>query len=124
MRVITIALDVYRTNDTTIALRRIGKGVCPKSFPISRQSYYFLELYDLTHGGEYGTELLHLPLTGGVLEQANIFHQACSVISTARSRIFREKLDRATNNPSKISQQANSGADAQRQQGSGALSFE
>ena len=76
-----------------MALRRIGKGICPKSFPISKQSHYFLELFRLCHGGEYGLELMRLPHSGGVLDQSAIFFQASDIIRAVKSRLFKEKLD-------------------------------
>ena len=110
-KAITIALEVHRTDDASIALRRIGKGICPKSFPITRQSYYFLELFSLTHGGEAGTELTNLPLSGGVLEQPAIFFNACNIIGSVRSRYLRDKLGehKQSNNQNKSIQQADTG---------------
>jgi hypothetical protein len=67
--------------------------VCPKSFPITPQSYYFLDLYHKTHGGQYGGDLTHLPITGGVLEQPNVFFMASDIISNVRSQHFSEKID-------------------------------
>lgn len=94
---IDLAFEVHKTNDIEIALRRIGKGVCPKSFPLTRQSYYFLDIYAKTHGGEYGTDLTFLPNSGGILDQPNIFYAASSVISSIRSAFFRKRLDESKN---------------------------
>lgn len=85
------ALSVYKTNDIEIALRRIGKGICPKSFPLTRQSVYFLDIYSKTHGGDSGNQLINLPNAGGVLDQPNIFFSAADTISEIRSRYIRKK---------------------------------
>lgn len=85
------ALSVYKTDDIEIALRRIGKGVCPKSFPLTRQSVYFLDVYSKTHGGESGNQLTMLPNTGGVLDQPNMFFSVSDIISEVRARYIRKK---------------------------------
>lgn len=100
-------MKTYQTDDLEIALKRIGKGVCPKSFNISRQSYYYLDLYRKTHGGDYGIDLTHLPLSGGVLEQPNIFFAASDIISSVRSQHFSDKIDRERED--NVHRQANSG---------------
>ena len=83
---------LYQTDDIEVALRRVGKGFCPKSYPISQQSFYFLDLYQKTHGGEQGMELLHLPLAGGALDQPNIFYAAMDVIAAERAQTWRKKF--------------------------------
>ena len=87
------ALEAYETEDIEIALRRIGKGVCPRSFPTSRQSYYFMDIYYKTHGGDNATDLARLPNAGGVLDQPHIFFSASDVISSQRAKFLRKKLD-------------------------------
>lgn len=86
-------MKTYQTDDASLALRRIGKGVCPKSFPLSSQSLYFLNLYGITHGGDYGNDLTHLPVSGGALEQPAIFYTASDIISSVRARHFSEKME-------------------------------
>jgi hypothetical protein len=93
-KVLRDAQALYETEEVQVALRRIGKGVCPKSFPITKQSHYFLELFRLTHGGEYGLELMRLPLSGGVLDQPAIFYQASDIIRNVKSRFIKAKLDK------------------------------
>jgi hypothetical protein len=95
-RVIGLTLRAHLTDDVAIALKRIGKGVCPKSFPISHQSYYFMDLYNETHGGEGGLELKHLPEAGGVLDQPNIFFNASNVIRQVRAEFYSKKIKDAT----------------------------
>lgn len=82
-------LELHQTEKFSIALRRLGKGLCPRSFPLSRQSYYFLELYRLTRGEGYS--LARLPLSGGVLDQPNIFYRACSAIDKAVDSFKKEQ---------------------------------
>jgi hypothetical protein len=91
------AFDVYKTDDIEIALRRIGKGICPKSFPMTRQSFYFLDIHSKTHGGESGNTLINLPNEGGVLDQPNIFFSATDVISSVRARSLRKRYGQNDN---------------------------
>ena len=70
----------------------MGRRVCPKSFPVSPQSYYFMELFGRTHGGEAGTDLTHLPQSGGILEQPNIFFHASDIIADVKARHYIKKL--------------------------------
>lgn len=88
-------LDAYKASDVTVALRRIGRGVCPKSFPVSPQSHYFLGLYHITHGGEYGLDLMHLPNEGGALDQPNIFFSSSTAISHIRGKFFGDKIKKS-----------------------------
>ena len=103
------ALEVYRTDDILTALRRIGLGICPKSFPIDAQSFYFLDLYNKTHGGETGNQLINLPNSGGVLDQPNIFFSASEIIGIQRSKFLQRKLDEANAGKDKVHQRADNG---------------
>lgn len=94
------ALQLYKTEDLRVALKRMGRGVCIKSLPVFQECYYFLDLYNKTHGGETGTELLHLPYSGGILEQPQIFFDACDHITRVKSAFLREKLDAEDKNRS------------------------
>lgn len=90
-------LRLYQTEDFEVALRRIGRGFCPKSYPISPQSFYFLDLYYKTYGGEYGTELRHLPLRGGALDQPSLFYAAMDVIVAEKYKHIGKQLAKAEN---------------------------
>ena len=94
---IDVALRTYQTEDLQVVLKRLGKGICPKSFPVTQQSLYFLDIYYKTHGGEYGTDLVHLPNSGGVLDQPNLFFVASDIIARVRSRYFKARLDEDKN---------------------------
>lgn len=89
---VDLAFRTYQTDDISTALRRIGKGICPRSFPTSSQSLYFLDMYYLTHGGESGLDLVHLPNEGGILDQPSLFFRACEIISHQKALKTRKRL--------------------------------
>jgi hypothetical protein len=84
--------------------------VCPRSFPISPQSFYFLDLYGRTFGGKYGTDLVHLPLGGGVVEQPNIFFEATDIIRSEHSKYVTKKMENSLGSDNKVSRETNMGA--------------
>jgi hypothetical protein len=93
VNVFETALETFQTTNMDVALRRVGKGICPKSFPLSPQSLYFLDLYHKTHGGEAGCDLTHLPIAGGLLDQPNIFFSAVDVIRAVKIDRYNRKID-------------------------------
>jgi len=75
-----------------IALRRIGKGLCPKSFPVSSLSVHLIDVVDICQGGITGTDLVMLPYPQfSIFDQPNIFFQARNLINQVRAQYFKEK---------------------------------
>lgn len=72
-------------------LRRIGKGVCIKSFPLTAFTERMLELFFLTHGGFSGIELTFLPCQGSIYDNPNLFFEASNVIGEELNRKRPEK---------------------------------
>lgn len=66
----------HETNDLEILCRRIGKGVCIKSFPTTRLSVYLVDLI------QFCKEFHSLPCEGSVQEQPNLFFEAYRVINS------------------------------------------
>lgn len=75
-----------------IALRRIGKGLCIKSFPVTHQSFRLIELVELCQGGYSGADLVMLPYPSlSVLENPNLFFEARDIYNQARNRFLKEQ---------------------------------
>jgi len=72
-----------------LALRKLG--ICPKSFPLDPFTLRALELYDLTHGGPNGTDLINLPCAPVVLDNPNIFFEVREIITIEKLKILKEK---------------------------------
>lgn len=73
-------------------LKFIGKGICPASFPLTETSVHLTWLVDQCLGGEGGTDLIHLPYGGGVLDQPALFFEAKDIIVSERAKWYNEHL--------------------------------
>jgi len=74
------------------ALRKIGKGICPLSFPISTQTHRMIELVNLCQGGYSGTDLVMLPYPNlSLLENPNIFFEARRIINDTKAIFQKEQ---------------------------------
>jgi hypothetical protein len=76
-------LRLHGAQRIELALKQIRYGnqygVCLKSFPQTRLTTALLNLLMLCLGGFSGTELIHLPDTGTILDQSNIFIEAYNI---------------------------------------------
>lgn len=61
-------------------------GLCPKSFPRLPLTNNLISRLQLCVGGQNGTELVHLPYKGTILEQPNLFIQAFNVYADEVSK--------------------------------------
>lgn len=72
-------MEHHKTDRVDLVLKYIKfkgtrlSGVCPKSFPKTDLSIRLLGLLNMCLGGENGTQLVHLPFPGTILDQPNIF---------------------------------------------------
>jgi hypothetical protein len=66
-------------------------GVCLKSFPRSELTSRLLNLLMLCMGGFNGTELVHLPFEGTILDQPNIFIEAYNIYTSEYNSFVQEQ---------------------------------
>ena len=72
-------LEFHKTDRVEVGLKRIGikgktsRGICVKSFPQTKLTAKILSMLNLCLGGQNGTELVHLPESGTIFDQSNIF---------------------------------------------------
>ena len=71
----------YETEDLPILLRRIGKGVCIKSFPSTFLSTYLFNLVELCR------DFKSFPCPGGLLDQPALFFQAYAIVTSELDRL-------------------------------------
>jgi hypothetical protein len=86
------------TTDIVALLQKPKLGVCPRSYPIEQQSMRWIEMVNITGGGEMGSDLLHLPYDGNVMDQPNKFYDIRSTVLSIRSELFQDKMDKAKKN--------------------------
>jgi len=93
-------LDTYMTDRIEVALKFFKykglRGICPKSLPISELSRRLLSLLTLTCGGKHGTELIHLPESGQILDQSNLFLTSYFIYRGEVTRHISKEIGRAT----------------------------
>jgi hypothetical protein len=63
-------LKFFKSKDFNVS------GICLKSLPVTSLTNRLLNLINLCVGGQNGTDLIHLPFEGTVLEQPNVFIEA------------------------------------------------
>lgn len=98
---IEVVLDKHNLPDHEIerALGKIDSGVCIKSFPFTSTTMQLLELYQITHGGFSGTDLIMLPYPDrSVFDQPYVFFQASRIISEELSRGMQEEANKEQGN--------------------------
>jgi hypothetical protein len=89
---------LYKTDRVEIALKRITdlktkvSGICMKSFPHTPLTEHLLSRIYLCIGGANGTDLVHLPEHGSILEQSNIFIQAYNVYLSEYHKFMKSKM--------------------------------
>ena len=91
-------LSLHGTDRIESALRQIRyknlTGVCIKSFPRTHLTNALLSLLMLCMGGYSGTELIHLPCTGTILDQPNIFIEAYNIwVNEYNSKVHQDRKD-------------------------------
>ncbi len=79
-------LELYEVDQVEVALRKMGQGICPRSFPLSRQSEKFLEIFSICHGGQSGLDLLQLPHPGAVMDQPAKLLDAFALIKSEKAQ--------------------------------------
>jgi len=90
-------LQHHKTERVDLVLRYIrlkgtrSSGLCPKSYPKSELSTRLLGKLNICLGGENGTELVHFPFDGTIMDQPNLFIEAFYVWVDELSRYIREK---------------------------------
>ena len=90
-------LSIYATDRLEVALKRISlkdsriSGVCPKSFPKTPFTSELLGLLNICLGGSNGTDLIHLPFEGRIIDQPNIFIEAYFIYVSEYSRWIKPK---------------------------------
>lgn len=95
-RAIDELLSVYAVDRVEVGLRRISldgsvSGVCVKSFPKTKLSSDILGLLNICLGGQTGTDLVHLPYSGTILDQPNIFIEGFYVYMNEHSKYWKQK---------------------------------
>lgn len=91
-------MGLYKTDRIEVALKqfklRNGRitGICPKSFPKSEETIELLSLINICVGGQSGTELIHLPYGGTILNQPNKFIEAYFVFVNEYNKYLKSKI--------------------------------
>lgn len=89
-------MALYKTGRVEVALKsfRVANGIsgiCPKSLyrlPIVEQ---LLHMVFMCIGGYSGTELIHLPFPGTILDQPNMFIDAYNIVNSEYSKWNKEQ---------------------------------
>lgn len=90
----------HKTDKVDLVLRYIklkGKrlsGVCPKSVPKTDMSIRLLSLLNTCLGGDNGTQLLHLPFPGTIIDQPNIFIESHYIWIDEYSRFMKAQREK------------------------------
>ena len=95
---ISVILDFYKTDQIEVSIKILEydkiKGLCIRSFPQTYLTQNILSLINLCVGGQSGTDLIHLPYQGTILDQPNLFIQAYYIYVGEVSRFYRTKKEK------------------------------
>lgn len=104
-------LSTYASDRIAVGLKRISleggiSGVCVKSFPKSQLTSEILGLLNICLGGHNGTDLVHLPCSGTILDQPNIFIESYFIYVNEYSKYWKEQRE-SESNKSKAKDESN-----------------